>query len=320
MSQDPKMATHFHAPSPWSAIKTCSKGARAFVAVPFLGVGAADMLPISEGSVLVTRFTQEAVKAGQVDPREVVKLLRRGVAVFSRADLHAKIYAFPRRVFVGSANVSKTSEGLQEACIESTESEIVRQARDYVRSIASDLVTLEYAKSLVDDYPKDGERYMGVARKTTRQSNEEKEQFWVISVQEVSLKGHVREADRAGSKRALEAIASNKTSLEKLVWDGPVIFRPGDWVMSRYAVGRGYEFSCPERVIHIESVPLTEVETSIVYLERIKRQRRVMSTDLRRDHPDLVPKLCVEWRDAQRKVTADRDVVAIKQLWPVFRA
>lgn len=315
------MVIKFRAPSPWQSIKAAAQESRAYVAVPFLGKGAATMLPISSGSVLVTRFTQEAVKAGQVDPREVVKFIRSGVSVFSQADLHAKIYIFPRRIFVGSANVSKTSEGLMEACIETTEPSVVAQAREFVRSLASDLVTLEYAKSLIGMYPEDGERYLGVPKKTARERAADIERFWVSTVEDVSFTAEVRRADRVGSKIAKKVMTGGAdTSLEKLLWHGLVPFRLGDWVLSRFKVGRGYKFDCPERVIHTESVPDSDDGASIIYLERIKKQGSLSSTELRASHKELVSKLCFPGDDEPRRLTSARDVAAVKQLWSAFRA
>lgn len=278
------------------------------------------MLPVARGSVLVTRFTREAVKAGQVDPREVVKLIRSGVSVFNQRDLHAKIYVFPRKAFVGSANASKTSEGLIEACIETSEPAIIKQSRDYVRSLDSDLVTLEYAKSLVDQYPKDEERYFGAPQNSSRQSTGEFERFWISPVVEEDYDAETRRADRAGTKVAKAAMATNKpTRLTKVLTEGPGEYAIGDWLLNRRRVGRGFEFECPGRVVHVERFEGKAGWNALVYLEHPQRQRNVSSADIRKVAKELVAKLCYP-TDADRRLRTASEVAKVKRLWPAFRA
>lgn len=85
------MTLKFHAPHPWPQIKKYAAKQKSWVAVPFLGKGSAIDLPITEGSVLVTRFNRESIKAGQVNPSEVLKLINRGVQVYNYSSLHAKV-------------------------------------------------------------------------------------------------------------------------------------------------------------------------------------------------------------------------------------
>lgn len=314
------MATKFHAPSPWPEIKAVSKNAKAYIAVPYLGKSASAMLQVAKGSVLITRFTKDAVKAGQVDPREVVKFIRKGVSVFNRADLHAKIYVFPRRAFIGSANASRTSEEKIEACIETTDPAIIRQAKEYVRSLDSDLVTLEYAKSMVDLYPKDGERYFGAPQKTAQQSTQDQTLFWLCPVQEGDIDDEAKQADRTGSKVAKAAMAKDKsTRLSKTFSEGSVPFNEGDWILNRKKVGQGFEFECPGRVVHVARYKVKNGSEAIVYLEHPKRQKSISSTEIRKGHQELVAKLCYP-TESERKLRSASDVAKVMRLWSAFRA
>lgn len=314
------MATKFHAPSPWVEIKAAAQGAKSYIAVPFLGKGAAELLSVAADSVLVTRFTREAVRAAQVDPSEVVKFIRRGVSVFNQEDLHAKIYVFPRKAFVGSANASKTSQRLVEACIETTDSDIVRQARDQVRSLASDLITLEYAKSLIPLYPKDGERYFGVPKRTAERRAQEKERFWICPLHKDDIDDHAVRADRLGVKVARATMAADKsTKLDKIFIDGRVPFKESDWLLQRFNSGRGYEFVCPARIVHIEPYRVGRASKAVVYLDVPKRQPNVSSTEVRASLPNLVSKLCYATTN-DRQLKAEGDVASVKRLWSAFRA
>jgi len=71
----------FLTPQPLIEITKMALKQKSLVAVPFLGKDAANLLPIPSGSILVTRFIPSAVKAGQVSPLEIIKLLKRGVKV-----------------------------------------------------------------------------------------------------------------------------------------------------------------------------------------------------------------------------------------------
>jgi len=213
------MTTTFHGPTPWPRIRELANGAKAHVAVPYLGKGAAALLPIAPGSVLVTRFTPDAVKSAQINPREVVKLIDRRVRVFSDNTLHAKVYVFAKRAIIGSANVSRHSGSLHEACIETTDSTVVRDARDFVKSLVSDLITPEYAKSLVDLYPKNGERFFGVPTGKASAKPQARSRVWVVPVYNEEWSLEAQRADRAGSIQAkAELKDASRGKLSKLHW------------------------------------------------------------------------------------------------------
>ena len=53
----------------------------AFAAVPYFGSGASELLPLKAGSKLIVKFDRESVLSGQVNPQEIIRLLKRGVEV-----------------------------------------------------------------------------------------------------------------------------------------------------------------------------------------------------------------------------------------------
>lgn len=138
----------------WARIShLCKARGPRFVAVPFIGSGAARRLPLKKGDMLVCRCDEASVKVGVVDPRELGKYLRRGVRVFAAANLHAKVFVFPRSVVVGSSNVSASSESvLIEAGIEDSSATVVSHAREFVRGLASDEVGSEFVRRLLPLY------------------------------------------------------------------------------------------------------------------------------------------------------------------------
>ncbi len=102
----------------WKLLPAKVKTARKVdAAVAYLGQGGADLLPLRRGHRLVVDMSRATVQAGTTDPREVEKLLLRGVRVFSRQRLHAKVVVADNSVFAGSANISKNSAKLDEAAM-----------------------------------------------------------------------------------------------------------------------------------------------------------------------------------------------------------
>jgi hypothetical protein len=121
----------------WQTLSAQTKTrAKPLVAVAYFGQGGAKLLPLRNGGRIVVDASEGAVKSGQTCPAELMKLLKRGVQIYSRKNLHAKIFIFGTRMFVGSANVSMHSaHALREAMIITTDKNAVAAARNYIRDL-----------------------------------------------------------------------------------------------------------------------------------------------------------------------------------------
>lgn len=98
-------------------------------AVAYFGKGGAAYLRLRRRDKLVVDMSFRAVKQGVTDPREIRKLIRRGVEVFTRPSLHAKFFIIDRALIAGSANVSRNARKvLDEAAILTTDPMAVRRA------------------------------------------------------------------------------------------------------------------------------------------------------------------------------------------------
>ena len=146
------MSVQFESDGLWSQLRRLAKTRRrrAWVAVPYLGPGAAKRLPLRAGDVIVTCCAESTARAGLVDPREIVAFINRGVEVHSVSNLHAKVYVFGRRAIVGSANVSATSEQylIEAGCVLSSP-KLVAECRDFVKRLRGEVVELEFARRLI---------------------------------------------------------------------------------------------------------------------------------------------------------------------------
>lgn len=174
----------------WERIaRLATRSGPAHVAVPYMGKGAAKMLPLKPGSVLVTRFERSAIRAGQVCPADVIALLETGVRVFNQPALHAKVYVFSYGVIIGSSNASKTSrDRLVEACIETSDPDIRSKAKQLVMDQAHDEIDLESARLMLKEYrepvgfPMAGERTTNRKRRAVRPDELSERPLWLMAM------------------------------------------------------------------------------------------------------------------------------------------
>jgi phosphatidylserine/phosphatidylglycerophosphate/cardiolipin synthase-like enzyme len=130
----------------WQALTARIKAAgRVDAAIAYFGQGGAKILPLRSGHRLVVDMSPRTVRAGGTDPREVEKLIQRGVQAFTRRNLHAKIVVADKSVISGSANVSRQSQQtLDEAAILTTDPSAVRRAQEFIDRICTEPIRPEY--------------------------------------------------------------------------------------------------------------------------------------------------------------------------------
>jgi hypothetical protein len=142
------------------------------------------------------------VRAGGTDPREVEKLIRRGVKAFTRRNLHAKIVVADNSVISGSANVSRHSQRvLDEAAILTTERSAIRRAREFIDRICTEPVRPEYLKECKRIYnpPRFGTQR---ARGKGRQQRAKHAKLWIVNLREYSVPESETERYEEGEAKA----------------------------------------------------------------------------------------------------------------------
>lgn len=133
---------------------TLTKGARdcrfdCFVAVAYFGAGASRLLALETGSRFVVDASERAVASGQTCPADLLKLVKRGVGVYSVPNLHARVFVLGKTAYVGSTNVSNRSAShLVEAVLRTTEPSAVHAARRFVEAHCLHELTPEVLKHL----------------------------------------------------------------------------------------------------------------------------------------------------------------------------
>lgn len=271
-----------HTHGVWSRLTALARQHKhSLVAVPYFGSGAADLLPLRSGSQLVVKFDREAVQCGQVNPREIVRLIGRGVEVHACANLHAKVFVFGRTAIVGSANVSTSSaNSLIEACVEIRSPAFAAACKRFIESLKGDRVGLEFAKKLIPLYrlPKIEGRHRRQTKKGRRVVPRHSD-LWLVPLISMDWNDGDYEQEEEGWSRAEKAMTNpRKSEIETFVWWGPGFLdkvKRGERVLMNTKMDkRKILVSPPGRVLDIRRYRVKKRRKAIVYVEVPKGMRR----------------------------------------------
>jgi hypothetical protein len=221
----------------WYTLSTRIKNARHVdAAIAYFGQGGARLLPLRNGDRLIVDMSAATVRAGGTDPREVEKLIQRGVQAFTRRNLHAKIVVADKSVISGSANVSKHSqEVLDEAAILTNDQAAVRRAREFIDRLATEPVRPEYLAECKRIYrPPRSNGQRGNGKPTQKRANHAK--LWVVNLVESSVpESEIKRYER-GEKEAKKRVKDEaRSKTERFHWPwkprmaDELVF--GDWLI-----------------------------------------------------------------------------------------
>jgi hypothetical protein len=270
----------------WSRLIATRRKApqRAWIAVAYLGKGAAKLLGLKSGSRLVVDASDNAVKSGQTCPADLLKLQDKGVRVFNYPHLHGKVYVFGRVAAVGSANASRNSaETLVEAMVLTTDRRVVKDAKAFVESIAKNEIGPDELDRLQKMYrpprrPFAGARRKGQRRKLAQQKSLPNIRVVHLVTQKWSDQDwNEQEAGEAIAKRRREHRRSWKT--DDFRWSGAHSFQRHDKVMmvTRESSGKRLVHP-PGTVLYVRSYRTRNGRAAVVFLELPARRRRELRT------------------------------------------
>jgi len=282
------VTTEFLSREIWTAIRSSAikfQG-KSFVAVAYLGKGATRRLPLKRGSLLVVDASLPAVKSGQTDPNELEKFRKRGVRVFSAADLHAKVFVFGETAYVGSTNVSANSANIySEASIRTTQAAAVASARQFVRALAQNELGPAQIARLSKIHRSRATGFKGRAKKT----ESSKPRFFIVRLTESDEREDDAETIKDGVRKARRMISSKATHNVEYFWNRSKVnqYRLGDSFLVVLIDGR-------RRILHVEPPSAflysnTHNGTRYYYLEVPRKKvmsaaefRNVLPTHLRK--------------------------------------
>ena len=220
----------------WQTLSTRIKSAkRVEAAIAYLGHDGSKLFPLRKGHRLVVDMSEATVKAGATDPREVEKLINRGVEVFTRRNLHAKIAILDNSTIVGSANVSKqSSEILDEAAILTNDPLTVRRAQEFIDRLCTEPVLPEYLEHCKQLYKPP--RFGKGKTKSSRQPRVAHTKLWMVNLAECSLPESEIERYKQGEQEALKLFKdSTRSKLDNFHWPTkPKMadeLEAGDWII-----------------------------------------------------------------------------------------
>jgi hypothetical protein len=221
----------------WQTISSRIKSAsHVDAAIAYFGQGGAKLLPLRTGHRLVVDMSPATVRAGGTDPREVEKLIRRGVEAFTRRNLHAKIVVADKSVISGSANVSKHSQQvLDEAAILTTEASAIRRAREFISRICTEPIRPEYLEECKRIY--NPPRFAGQrARSKGQQQRAKHAKLWLVNLREYSVPESERERYEEGEAHAKKLVRDeNRFTTDSFHWPSKPKMASelelGDWIL-----------------------------------------------------------------------------------------
>lgn len=204
----------------WPSITKLCRSGPAYVAVAYLGNGGRKRLPLKTGSVLVVNASLAAVRAGQTRPAELIKFVRAGVEVHSAADLHAKVFAFPSALVVGSTNVSGMSAGYyHEAAVRIFDRSLIKQARVFVSRQAGDLLPLARLRQLEKEYRPPRNLPGGKPPKPSKGDAPHRDRLWIADL-EYEWWDHEDVAAEKRGRRVAKGRLQRDQSLAEFSWPG----------------------------------------------------------------------------------------------------
>jgi len=307
-----------------NAKRLVTRGKSLRAAIAYFSQKGATLLPFRKGDTLVVDLSIPSVRAGRSDPREIEKLIRRGVAVFSRGNPHAKVIATDRETLVGSANASgRAANLLDEAAILTSDAAAVRRARDFVQSLCNEPVRDEYLALCKREYRPP--RFANGVAPRTRGARRRvlPAKLWIIGLGEGEIPESEEERLAQGEQRAKAMIRMRQQSDTSYFWwpTKPAfasVLRPGDWVIraTRDADGR-VDVSPPGQFLLLDSYSRGRGKHRYVFHLQVPRQDHTVTWTQFQRAAKKVGSLRLMKRPRTRAIPEAATADALLRLWTV---
>lgn len=266
----------------WQILSSAAKKSKrpAHVAVAYLGKGAAELLPLPSGSRLVVDASESTVKSGQTCPKELIKLYKNGVRIYSIPKLHAKIFVFGSKAFVGSANVSYNSaESLIEVILSTKDKKVVSDAKDFI----NERCLYELGPKTLEDLDKIYRPPKGFGVKRTNKQKNKSDDGEIPEIDRLQLAQLIYTDPPPGSESAQKAglnVAKKRMEKPKRhklcnFWlSGKCYYKRDDIIIQVHNEGNGhYMISPPARIHHIRKWNGIKTNATFIYMEVPNKKR-----------------------------------------------
>ena len=230
-------------------------------AVAYFGTGGADLLPLKKGDTLLVDMSLAAVRQGATNPKEIRRLMRRGVRVFTRASLHAKFFLMGRCLIACSANVSQNSlRSLDEAGILTSDPAALRRADDFFNLLCTEPVRSQYLKECIQAYKPPIFKALTTQRARRLRRTPQAKVWFIGGLRYASVPAKEEEQLKQAKSKAARRSRCSVDRVEEIFYPAKERYfsslRPGqDWLVScaRDAdKGRSY-VDAPARLLAVDS-------------------------------------------------------------------
>ena len=273
----------------WKVLpKLVRSSRRVDAAIAYLGQDGAKLLPLKRGDRLVVDMSIATVKAGGTCPHEVEKLIKRGVKVFTRSNLHAKIVIADKKALVGSANVSRNSRDfLDEAAVLTGDPVTVERAKEFLDRICIEPVLPEYLSECKRAY-----KLSHVASKRSSTSEHDRrvslEELWLVNLIHDLIPKKEEELYNRSVNKAQEKLKDyRKTKVDTIRWTGQSKIvkkiKMGDRLIQciKHKDGRVFVYP-PARLILIDHYTVEHKDRYLFHLESPKRGQPMAWSEFRK--------------------------------------
>lgn len=293
----------------------------ALVAVPW--VTNASLLDLREGDIAVIDFSDQAIKSGQTDPREVLKWIKQGVEVHQLADLHSKVFVFGTTAFIGSTNVSRNSAtNLREAVVRTNDPKVVKEARDYIAGLVDQAskVTAPQAKRARDIY-RPPQRGLPLGQRANPTANSGRAPLvWLTNFTGSMTASAERFVDRERATVAARARAGD-SMLRVVEWfeerGTPLSVAEGDvFVDACYLDDDDEWFLVAGVVVSTSQIPATRSNDRWILWLLEPENLGISDTDIEELRPLRIP-APAKWADS-RRLSQKKGLDVLKAFWPAY--
>jgi hypothetical protein len=252
--------------------------------VAYVGADAPQVMPLRRGDSLVCDASTRSIKGRLTSANALLKYHRRGVAVYSLDDLHAKVICSRRFAWVGSTNASANSrDNLIEASVRVSGKDAQKVLAWSEKHTVEDRELSEEDLRILRKTPLDPPRRPQRARvsaKPTRVPPELKRIVFYEVVSAGAAEERIARKSRSAARSAARAVGY-PSSLGYIVWKGPVKARAGDWV---FQVSNGHVLR-PAYVVRVAR----SSSHRVIWLSYVKTAKRPSIGKLREALPILEP-------------------------------
>lgn len=253
---------------------------KSIVAVAYFGNGGARLLPLRKDSILLVDASEGAVKSGQTSPQELLKLYYKGVHIYSKSCLHAKIYILGNVVFIGSANVSNHSKKtLKEILFKTNDRTVIKEAKEFILSFCHVPFGDEKLKKLQKIYRPPN--FSGNKRIKHRKPSNKSFDYPLFTVQ---LEPHdyddeeQRHSDKGNAEIKDKRKNKSRHFVDEFIIEGRFSPKKNDYIVMVEKIGNNYFVNPVGQIIHKHGWKSGNVKKTIGFVELPDKNRKNLKT------------------------------------------